>query len=88
MAVWQKELITVLLLFILVAIVGWMTGWFLLFMRADTPYKTLDDIRNAKTAPRCAATGVGTSGHDVPKLFDEMIGLKFTIALSFNKDSM
>lgn len=32
MAVWQKELITVLLLFILVAIVGWMTGWFLLFM--------------------------------------------------------
>jgi len=49
----------------------------LLFMRADSPYKTLDDIRKAKEPPKCAATGVGTSGHDVPKLFDEMIGLKF-----------
>jgi tripartite-type tricarboxylate transporter receptor subunit TctC len=55
----------------------------LLFMRADAPYKTLDDIRNAKTPPRCAATGVGTSGHDVPKLFDEMIGLKFNLITGY-----
>ena len=55
----------------------------LLFMRADTPYKTLDDIRNAKTPPRCAATGVGTSGHDVPKLFDEMVGLKFNLITGY-----
>jgi tripartite-type tricarboxylate transporter receptor subunit TctC len=46
----------------------------LLFMRSDSPYKTLDDIRKAKEPPKCAATGVGTSGHDVPKLLDEMIG--------------
>ena len=55
----------------------------LLFMRADTPYKTLDDIRNAKTPPRCAATGVGTSGHDMPKLFEEMIGLKFNLITGY-----
>jgi len=55
----------------------------LLFMRADAPYKTLDDIRNAKEPPRCAATGVGTSGHDVPKLLEEMIGLKFRLITGY-----
>jgi tripartite-type tricarboxylate transporter receptor subunit TctC len=55
----------------------------LLFMRADSPYKTLDDIRNAKEPPRCSATGVGTSGHDVPKLFEEMVGLKFHLITGY-----
>ena len=55
----------------------------LLFMRSDTPYKTLDDIRNAKEPPRCSATGVGTNGHDIPKLFEETIGLKFRIITGY-----
>ena len=55
----------------------------LLFMRSDSPYKTLDDIRKAKEPPKCTATGVGTSGHDVPKLFDEMIGLKFNLITGY-----
>ncbi|MBI4487794.1 MAG: hypothetical protein HY694_01800 [Deltaproteobacteria bacterium] len=55
----------------------------LLFMRSDAPYKTLDDIRNAKEPPRCSATGVGTSGHDVPKLFDDTLGLKFRIITGY-----
>src|SRR5919108_3825800 len=55
----------------------------LLFMRADAPYKTLDDIRNAKEPPRCSATGVGTSGHDIPKLFEETLGLKFRIITGY-----
>ena len=55
----------------------------LLFMRADTPYKTLDDIRNAKEPPRCSATGVGTSGHDIPKLFEETLGLRFRIITGY-----
>ena len=33
----------------------------LLFMRADTPYKSIEDIRKAKEPPKCSATGVGTS---------------------------
>jgi len=28
-----------------------------MYMRADTPYKTIDDVRNAKEAPRCGAQG-------------------------------
>lgn len=51
----------------------------LLFMRADSPYKTLEDIRNAQEPPRCAATGVGTSGYDVPRLLEDTIGLKFRV---------
>ena len=54
-----------------------------LFMRSDSPYKTLDDIRDAKEPPRCSATGVGTSGHDIPKLFEETLGLKFRIITGY-----
>ena len=51
----------------------------LLFMRADSPYKNLEDIRSAQEPPRCAATGVGTSGYDVPRLLEDTIGLKFRV---------
>jgi tripartite-type tricarboxylate transporter receptor subunit TctC len=51
----------------------------LLFMRADTPYKTLDDIRNAKEPPRCSATGVGSSGYDIPRVLEDTVGLKFKV---------
>jgi tripartite-type tricarboxylate transporter receptor subunit TctC len=54
-----------------------------LFMRSDSPYTTLEDIRDAKEPPRCSATGVGTSGHDVPKLFEETLGLKFRIITGY-----
>ncbi len=55
----------------------------LLFMRSDTPYKTLDDIRNAKEPPRCSATGVGSSGYDIPRLLDDTVGLKFNIVSGY-----
>jgi tripartite-type tricarboxylate transporter receptor subunit TctC len=55
----------------------------LLFMRSDAPYKTLDDLRKTKEPPKCSATGVGTSGHDVPKLLEETLGLKFNIITGY-----
>lgn len=55
----------------------------LLFMRADTPYKTLEDIRKAAEPPRCSATGVGTSGYDVPKLLEDTLGLKFRVITGY-----
>ena len=30
----------------------------LMYMRADTPYKTIEDVRAASTPPKCGATGV------------------------------
>src|SRR3990170_2558650 len=56
---------------------------FLLFMRADTPYKTIEDIRNAKEPPKCAATGTGSSGHYMPKLFGEALGPKFNVVVGY-----
>lgn len=56
---------------------------FLLFMRADTPYKTIEDIRRASDPPKCGATATGTSGHYMPKFFEETLGLKFNVILGY-----
>jgi tripartite-type tricarboxylate transporter receptor subunit TctC len=55
----------------------------ILFMRSDAPYKTLEDIRSAKEPPKCSATGVGTSGHLIPTLLEETLGLKFQIVTGY-----
>jgi len=48
-----------------------------LYMRADSPYKTLEDVRRAAEAPRCGGAGTGATGHFVPKILEETLGLKF-----------
>ena len=55
----------------------------LLFMRSDAPYKTLEDIRNAKEPPKCSATAIGTSGHLIPTLLEETLGLKFQLVTGY-----
>ena len=49
------------------------------YMRADTPYRTLEDIRNAKEPPRCGSSGTGTTGHYIPRLLEETLALKHQI---------
>ncbi len=66
---------------------GWVgstenTPW-LLFMKSDTPYKTIEDVRRAKQPPKCSATGSGTSGHFVPKLLDEALAAKFILVMGY-----
>jgi tripartite-type tricarboxylate transporter receptor subunit TctC len=66
---------------------GWVgstenTPW-LLFMKTDTPYKNIDDVRRAKQPPKCSATGSGTSGHFIPKLLDEALAAKFTLVMGY-----
>jgi tripartite-type tricarboxylate transporter receptor subunit TctC len=58
------------------------TPW-LLYMRTDTPYKSLEDIRKASDPPKCSATSTGTSGHFVPKLLEEALGLKFRLVMGY-----
>jgi tripartite-type tricarboxylate transporter receptor subunit TctC len=48
-----------------------------LYMRTNSPYKTLDDIRRAAEPPRCGGAGTGATGYYVPKLLEETLGLKF-----------
>lgn len=55
----------------------------LLYMRADTPYKTLQDVRKATQPPKCGATGTGTTGHYMPRLLEETLGTKFEIVTGY-----
>jgi tripartite-type tricarboxylate transporter receptor subunit TctC len=66
---------------------GWIgstvTSNHLMYMRADTPYKTIEDVRKASTAPKCGATGVTSTGYYMPKLLEETLGTKFDIVSGY-----
>jgi tripartite-type tricarboxylate transporter receptor subunit TctC len=55
----------------------------LLYMRGDTPYKTLDDVRKSATAPKCGSTGISSTGYYLPKLLEEVLGTKFDIVSGY-----
>jgi len=55
----------------------------LLYMRSDTPFKTMDDVRKAATPPKCGGTGVSSTGYYMPKLFEETLGTKFDIVSGY-----
>jgi tripartite-type tricarboxylate transporter receptor subunit TctC len=66
---------------------GWVgstenTPW-LFYMNSNTPYKSMDDVRKAKEAPKCSATSTGTSGHFIPKLLEEALGAKFNVVMGY-----
>jgi tripartite-type tricarboxylate transporter receptor subunit TctC len=46
------------------------------FIRSDAPYKTIEDLRNAKEPPKCGSSGTGTTGHYIPRLLEEVLGIK------------
>ena len=56
----------------------------LLYMRSDTPYKSIEDIRKASVAPKCGAEGTASSAYYLPKLLEETIGAKFNIVTGYN----
>lgn len=53
------------------------------FVRTDTPYKTLEEIRRAPEPPKCGATGLGSTGYYLPRLIEETLGLKFNIVTGY-----
>jgi tripartite-type tricarboxylate transporter receptor subunit TctC len=55
----------------------------LLYMRADSPYKTIHDVVKATTPPKCGASGTSSTGYYIPKLLDEVIGTKFDVVLGY-----
>jgi tripartite-type tricarboxylate transporter receptor subunit TctC len=55
----------------------------LLYMRADTPYKSVEEVRKAATAPKCGATGIASTGYYMPKLMEEVLGTKFDIVSGY-----
>jgi tripartite-type tricarboxylate transporter receptor subunit TctC len=59
-----------------------------LTMRADTLYRTIEDIQKAPQPPRCGTTGTGATGHYFPKFIEESLGAKIQIVLGYpgNRD--
>jgi tripartite-type tricarboxylate transporter receptor subunit TctC len=53
------------------------------YMRADAPFKTIDDLRNAKDPARCGSTGTGSTGHYIPRLLEETLGIKTHIVSGY-----
>jgi tripartite-type tricarboxylate transporter receptor subunit TctC len=49
----------------------------IIYIRADTPYKTIDDVRKAAVPPKCGATGTASTGYYVGNLLEETLGAKF-----------
>src|ERR1044071_9061503 len=50
-----------------------------MYMRSDSPYKTIEDVRTAKEPPKCGATGVTGPDSYFPKLLQETFAAKFSI---------
>ncbi|HVO94405.1 MAG TPA: tripartite tricarboxylate transporter substrate-binding protein [Terriglobales bacterium] len=48
----------------------------MLYFRADSPFKSLADIIQAKEAPKCGSTGTASTGYLIAKLMDEAFKAK------------
>jgi tripartite-type tricarboxylate transporter receptor subunit TctC len=55
----------------------------LLYMRADSAYKTIHDVVRASPAPKCGASGTSSTGYYIPKLLDEVVGTHFDVVLGY-----
>jgi tripartite-type tricarboxylate transporter receptor subunit TctC len=54
-----------------------------LYVRADTNYKTLEDIRKAPGQVRCGAGNRGSSSYYIPKIVEDIAGVKFNMVTGY-----
>jgi tripartite-type tricarboxylate transporter receptor subunit TctC len=54
-----------------------------MYMRADTPYKTMDDVRKAAEPPKCGTQSTSEQSYYLPKLFNETLGTKFKMVSGY-----
>ncbi len=55
----------------------------LLYMRANSPYKTIYDVRKAAVPPKCGSTGTASSSYYIANLLEETIGTKFNVITGY-----
>ncbi len=48
-----------------------------LYMKADAPWKSIEDVMNAKEQPKCGSTGTSDLTTIMTNILDETLGLKF-----------
>ena len=56
----------------------------LLYIRADAPYKDIEEIRQSSVAPKCGSEGTASSAYYIPKLLEETVGAKFNVVTGYN----
>jgi tripartite-type tricarboxylate transporter receptor subunit TctC len=49
----------------------------IIYIRANSPYKTINDVRKATVPPKCGATGTSSTGYYIGNLLEETLGAKF-----------
>lgn len=49
----------------------------IIYIRANTPYKSIHDVRKAAVPPKCGSTGTSSTGYYTGNLLEETIGAKF-----------
>lgn len=54
-----------------------------LYVRADSPYKSVEDIINSKTPVKIGSTGTAGSSYLVAKVLEEALGANFNIVLGY-----
>ncbi len=54
-----------------------------LFVRSDAPYRSVEEMRKAAEAPRCAATGRSGAGYFLPRLLEEGLGVKVHMVVGY-----
>ena len=58
-------------------------GQMMLYIRADSPYKSMDDILKAKEPPKCGGSGASDQTALLTRLLEETIGAKFIRVLGY-----
>jgi tripartite-type tricarboxylate transporter receptor subunit TctC len=55
----------------------------LLYMRADTPFKTIHDVTKTADPPKCGSTGTGSPSYYLIRLLNDAIGTKFDVVTGY-----
>ena len=55
----------------------------IMYMRADAPYKSIEDIIKAKVAPKCGGSGTSSTDFILSSVLEEMLGAKINSILGY-----
>ncbi len=55
----------------------------LMYMRSDAPYKTIEDIRNASTPPKCGSTGTAGTDFILARLLEDTLDAKIETVMGY-----
>ena len=58
-------------------------GQMMLYLRADTPFKSIEDVIKAKEPPKCGGSGTADQTALFTRLLEETVGAKFTRVLGY-----